>query len=190
MENETHDFSHHRRVDHRNRGIRVKSGSLTAGETANLEKKESAINQEIRTDRSLNGGKLTSQERKTVNGQQNAMSHRIYRDKHNAATQHYGNNEVDARRSNQQQRIANGIASGKLNAGETARLEKGESAINRETRTDRALNGGKLTHAQSGWGRRFRLPTPAGTYRPIDSRSARIDGSPESRIFCWARSTS
>jgi hypothetical protein len=123
----------------------VKSGSLTAGETANLEKKESAINHEIKTDRSLNGGKLTGQERKIVNGQQNKMSNQIYRDKHNAATQHYGNNEVDARRSNQQQRIANGIASGKLNAGQTARLEKGESAINQETHTDRALNGGTLT---------------------------------------------
>ncbi|SPE37944.1 conserved exported hypothetical protein [Candidatus Sulfopaludibacter sp. SbA6] len=123
----------------------VKSGSLTAAGTANLEKKESAINKEIRTDRSLNGGKLTSQERKTVNGQQNKMSNQIYRDKHNAATQHYGNNEVDSRRYNQQQRIANGIASGKLTAGQTARLEKGESAINQETRTDRTLNGGSLT---------------------------------------------
>jgi len=73
------------------------------------------------------------------------MSNQIYRDKHNAATQHYGNNEVDARRYNQQQRIGNGIASGKLTAGQTARLEKGESAINQETRADRAVNGGSLT---------------------------------------------
>jgi len=123
----------------------VGSGSLTAGETSNLEKKESAINQEIRTDRSLNGGTLTGSERATINGQQNQMSKQIYADKHNAAVQHYGNNEVDARRFNQQQRIANGISSGHLNARETARLEKGEAAINRETRTDRALNGGHLT---------------------------------------------
>jgi len=123
----------------------VKSGQLTAGETGNLEKKETAINQEVRTDRTLNGGKLTQSERQTVNRQQNQMSRQIYNDKHNAATQHYGNNKVDARRENQQDRIANGIASGKLKAGKTARLEKGEAAINRETAKDRAANGGHLT---------------------------------------------
>jgi len=126
----------------------VKSGQLTAGETANLEKKEAAINQEVRTDRSLNGGKLTSQEKKIVNRQQNRMSRQIYQDKHNAATQHYGNNQVDARRENQQDRIANGIASGKMNAAQAARIEKGEAAVNREVKTDRALNGGTLTSAE------------------------------------------
>jgi hypothetical protein len=126
----------------------VKSGQLTAGETSNLEKKESAINQEVRTDRTLNGGKLTQSERQTVNRQQNQMSRQISGDKHNAATQHYGNNKVDARRENQQDRIANGIASGKLKAGQTARLEKGEAAINRETARDRAANGGHLTSGE------------------------------------------
>jgi len=123
----------------------VKSGSLTAGETANLEKKESAINQEVRTDRSLNGGHLTGQEKQVVNHQQNSMSKQIYADKHNSATQHYGKNEVDSRREKQQDRIANGIKSGKLNAAQTSRLEKNEAAINKATRTDRAQNGGQLT---------------------------------------------
>lgn len=126
----------------------AQSGSLTAGETANLEQKETAINQEVRTDRSLNGEHLTQQEKKIVNGQQNAMSRQIYGDKHNAATQHYGNNDVDGRRENQQDRIANGIASGKLTAGQTSRLEKKESAVNQETRVDRKLNGGHLTGAE------------------------------------------
>jgi hypothetical protein len=128
----------------------VKSGQLTAGETANLEKKEAAINREVRTDRSLNGGKLTGQEKRIVNGQQNVMSNQIYRDKHNAATQHYGNNLVDARRENQQDRIANGIASGRMTAGQAARVEKGESAINQEVWTDRTVNGGKLTPGERG----------------------------------------
>lgn len=123
----------------------VKSGQLTAGETANLETKESALNQEVHTDRTLNDGKLTAAEKQQVNHQQNKLSSQVYTDKHNAATQHYGNNEVDGRRQNQQDRIANGIKSGKLNAAQTARLEKGESAINREVHTDRSLNGGKLT---------------------------------------------
>jgi hypothetical protein len=126
----------------------VKSGQLTAGETSNLEKKESAIHQEVRTDRALNGGKLTSAEKKTVNAQQNQMSKQIYRDKTNAATQHYGKNEVDARRENQQDRVANGIASGKMNAAQASKIEKGEAAINKETAKDRAANGGKLTAAQ------------------------------------------
>lgn len=84
----------------------VGDGQLTAGETANLEKKESSINQEVRADRSLNGGKLTNQERKVVNQQQNNMSKQIYNDKHNAAQQHYGNSEVCKRQENQQDRIA------------------------------------------------------------------------------------
>ncbi|MGB9458191.1 MAG: hypothetical protein WCB12_19235 [Bryobacteraceae bacterium] len=126
----------------------AKSGSLTAGETGNLETKESAINQEVRTDRTLNGGHLTGQEKKIVNQQQNQMSRQIYADKHNAAVQKYGNDKVDARRENQQDRIANGIASGKLNAAQTAHLEKGESSINKEVHADRSANGGKLTPAE------------------------------------------
>jgi hypothetical protein len=126
----------------------VKSGSLTAGETANIESKESAIHQEVKTDRSLNGGHLTNQEKQIVNGQQNQLSKQIYTDKHNAATQHYGNNEVGQRRENQQDRIANGIASGRLNAAQASHLEKGEAGINHEVHTDRQANGGKLTASE------------------------------------------
>jgi len=126
----------------------MQSGQLTAGETANLEKKETAINQEVRTDRTLNGGKLTQAERKQVNSQQNQMSKQIYADKHNAVQQATPKTEVGARRENQQDRIANGVASGKLSAAQTAKLEKGETAINKEVRTDRAANGGKLTGAE------------------------------------------
>jgi hypothetical protein len=126
----------------------VQSGSLTAGETANIEKKEAAVNQEVRADRSLNGGHLTGQEKQIVNGQQNNLSKQIYSDKHNAATAHYGNNEVGQRRENQQDRIAQGIRSGKLNAGQTAHLEKGEAGINHEVAADRGANGGTLTGAE------------------------------------------
>jgi metal-dependent amidase/aminoacylase/carboxypeptidase family protein len=126
----------------------IKSGQLTAGETANLETKEAAINQEVRTDRTLNGGRLTNQEKQTVNRQQNRMSKQIYADKHNAATQPAPKSEVGARRENQQDRIASGVASGKLSAGQTAKLEKGETAINKEVKADRSANGGKLTAAE------------------------------------------
>ncbi len=92
----------------------VQSGQLTAGETANLEKKEAAINKETAADRAANGGKLTGAEKKQVNRQQNQVSKQIYADKHNANTAHYGNNKVGQRRENQQDRIAQGIKSGQL----------------------------------------------------------------------------
>jgi hypothetical protein len=53
--------------------------------------------------------------------------------------------EVGQRQENQQDRIAQGVKSGQLTAGETQHLEKNEARINREVRNDRAANGGKLT---------------------------------------------
>ena len=123
----------------------VQSGQLTAGETANLEEKESAINAETRADRAANGGKLTTSEKQQINKQQNHLSNQIYNDKHNANTAHYGNNEVGQRRENQQDRIAQGIKSGQLTAGETAKLENQQKDINQQVKADRAANGGKLT---------------------------------------------
>ena len=123
----------------------VKSGQLTAGETANLETKEAAINGETRADRAANGGKLTPAEKQQINGQQNQLSKQIYNDKHNANTAQYGNNKVGQRRENQQDRIAEGIKSGQLTAGETAKLENQQKSINQQVAADRAANGGKLT---------------------------------------------
>ena len=123
----------------------VKSGQLTAGETASLESKEAAINGETRADRAANGGKLTGAEKQQINRQQNQLSKQIYQDKHNANTAHYGNSEVGQRRENQQDRIAQGIKSGQLTAGETAKLENQQKGINQQVQADRAANGGKLT---------------------------------------------
>jgi len=94
----------------------VQSGQLTAGETANLENQEANLNKEIRTDRRQNGGNLTNNEKTQINRQQNGLSNQIYQDKHNATAAQYGDNKVGARRENQQDRIANGIRSGQLNA--------------------------------------------------------------------------
>jgi hypothetical protein len=124
----------------------VKSGELTAGETAKLEKKESNLNHEERDMRSLDNGKLTSADKTTLNQQQNQLSKQIYQDKHNSAVQNTDpKSEVGKRAENQQDRIAQGIKSGQLTAGETAHLEKNEAKINNEVRNDRAANGGKLT---------------------------------------------
>jgi hypothetical protein len=65
----------------------VKSGSLTAKETANLENKEAGLNKEIRNDRKANGGNLTNKQKAHINRQQNRLSRNIYNDKHNAAHQ-------------------------------------------------------------------------------------------------------
>jgi hypothetical protein len=123
----------------------IQSGQLTAGETSKLETKEAAINGETKADRAANGGKLTTAEKAQINKQQNGLSKQIYDDKHNANTAHYGNNEVGQRRENQQDRIAQGVKSGQLTAGETAKLENQQKGINQQVRADRAANGGKLT---------------------------------------------
>ena len=65
----------------------VRSGQLTAGETARLETKEAALNREIHADRAANGGHLTAAQHRQINRQQNRLSRQIYRAKHNAATQ-------------------------------------------------------------------------------------------------------
>ncbi len=54
--------------------------------------------------------------------------------------------EIQQRKENQQDRIANGVANGSLTAHETANLENKEAALNRETRRDRWQNGGNLTN--------------------------------------------
>jgi len=125
----------------------VGSGQLTAGETKNLETREANVNREVRDDRQANGGKLTQGERNQVNQQQNHLSNSIYADKHNAAQQNY-KGQVGARQANQQARIAQGIRSGQMTAGETARAENRQQGINQQIHADRAANGGTLTNAQ------------------------------------------
>ena len=97
--------------------------------------------------RSDDDGHLTAADRTKLNNQQNHLSNQIYTDKHNANTAHYGNGEIGQRRENQQDRIAQGVKSGQLTAGETARLENQQQGINREGRADRQANGGHLTGA-------------------------------------------
>jgi hypothetical protein len=54
-------------------------------------------------------------------------------------------NRVNGRAFNQQGRIANGAASGQLNARQTEHLEGRESNLNQTIRSDRQGNGGRLT---------------------------------------------
>ena len=123
----------------------IQNGSLTAGETANLERKEAALNQEERDMKKV--GPLTPAERATINQQQNVLSKDIYQDKHNAAVQPPAKDEINERKKNQQDRIAQGVKSGELTAGETARLESREAGINHQEARMKAADGGKLTQA-------------------------------------------
>ncbi len=124
----------------------VQSGQLTAGETANLEGKEAAVNKEERNMRAQDNGHLTAADKATLTRQQNRLSNQIYADKHNAAVQNTNpKSEVGMRQENQQDRIAQGVKSGQLTAGEAAHLERNQARINSEVRGDRAANGGKLT---------------------------------------------
>jgi len=123
----------------------VQNGSLTPGETSNLEGKEAKINTETRQMRSADEGHLTTADKTRLNNQQNKLSNNIYQDKHNAASDHFGPGEVGQRKENQQDRIAQGVRSGQLTAGETHNLEAKQSALNGETSNMRKLNNGKLT---------------------------------------------
>src|SRR6202035_1791395 len=157
----------------------VKSGQLTAGETANLERKEAAINKETRTDRAANGGKLTAAEKAQVNHQQNQVSKQIYADKHNANTAHFGNNKVGQRRENQQDRIAQGVKSGQLTAGETAKLEKQQQGINKQVAADREANGGTLTASEKKQVNREQNQASRNIYRKKHNASTAGNAKPK-----------
>ena len=64
-----------------NQGIR--SGALTTGEAARLDRREGFIRGEVAADRAANGGRLTGQEWRQVNRQENRLSRSIYWNKHN-----------------------------------------------------------------------------------------------------------
>jgi hypothetical protein len=127
----------------------ISNGSLTGGETQNLETKESDINKEENQMKALDNGHLTAADRATLKQQQNQVSKQIYEDKHNAQSQPADpKTQFGQRRENQQDRISQGVKSGELTAGETSQLEKQEGQVTNEVRADRAANGGKLTPAE------------------------------------------
>lgn len=65
----------------------VKSGQLTAGETRNLEGRETSVNHEEHAMRRADDGHLTRADRAALTRRQNRVSRSIYRDKHNARRQ-------------------------------------------------------------------------------------------------------
>jgi uncharacterized lipoprotein YajG len=57
-------------------------------------------------------------------------------------------NQVNGREENQQQRIANGVSSGKLSAQQTSNLEKREASVQNREQKDMAAHNGHLTKAE------------------------------------------
>ncbi len=57
------------------------------------------------------------------------------------------NATINQRKADQQQRIAQGVRSGQMTAGETSHVEHQESAINHEERNMRAQDNGHLTRS-------------------------------------------
>lgn len=70
--------------------------------------------------------------------------------------------DIHQRKDNQQDRIAQGVRSGQLTAGETRNLESREASINREERNMRRADDGRLT---------------AGDRAALNCRQNRVSGS-------------
>jgi hypothetical protein len=113
----------------------LKSGQLTTREGSQLEREEARVGRDQA--RAMQDGKLSPAEKARLAREQNRVSRDIYRDKHNAQTGDPNSAssqrmQADVQRNvNQQQRIEQGVKSGSLTNRETARLERGESRIDR-----------------------------------------------------------
>jgi hypothetical protein len=143
----------------------VNSGQLTAAETAHLERREARLKRHEVADRQANGGSLTNEEVARLTAKENQLNRSIFAQKHDAQTvPNQPKSHVGTRLENQQDRIAQGIKSGNLSPGETARIERREAELRHQLATDRAANGGQLTPAER-----------QQIYDELDELSARIN---------------
>ena len=127
-------------------GEGVKSGQLTAKETGRLEKGERKI--EKNREKAWSDGNLSPAEKARLEHEENRESRKIYNLKHNDTEAPAGKGPIVRREVNQQNRIAKGVKSGQLTAGETTRLEKGERKI--EKNREKAWSDGKLSAREKG----------------------------------------
>jgi predicted transcriptional regulator len=127
-------------------GEGLKSGEMTSSEAASVEKQEAGVNKEESGMRAQDNGKLTTQDKTTLNAQLNTESKDIYADKHNGSTQpKAGTGEVNKRLDNQQARIGTGVDDKTLTATQTAKLETQEAGVHKEESGMRAQDNGKLS---------------------------------------------
>jgi hypothetical protein len=124
----------------------LKSGQMTSGEASRAQSQQSHIDSQVAADRAANGGRLTNQEHNQVNREQNNASRNIYNDNHNGNA--IGQNQVNTREANQEQRIANGQRSGQTTSAEAARDQNRQANIAAQAHNDRAANGGAMNQQQ------------------------------------------
>lgn len=124
----------------------LKTGQMTSGEAARADQRQANIDHQVNSDRRANGGRLTSQERQQIQGEQNRASRQIYDEKHNGAR--VSPNQIDDREANQQQRVANGLRSGQETSGEAARADRRQANLDRQVHNERMANGGGLDQQQ------------------------------------------
>jgi hypothetical protein len=141
----------------------LKSGALSTGEAAKLEKEEAHVDR--LQARSMRDGQLSPAERARLDAAQDKVSADIRADKHNAVTGNPGSAssrrmQVDvARNAKQEQRIANGVKDGSLTNHEAAKLERGQSRVDhKEARAgaDGHVGAGEQARAQRSEDRQSR----------------------------------
>jgi len=81
-------------------------------------------------------------------------------------------NQVDQREVNQQDRIAQGMKSGSLTAGEAAHLENNEAKIQQQKKADMAAHGGHLTKSEQNQINREQNAQSHAIYR--DKHNSRV----------------
>jgi hypothetical protein len=120
-------------------GEGVENGSLTAGEAAKLEKKETQLNKEEARFRKGDNGKLTPAEKAKLEKQENKLSKDIYHQEHDAQVQNTNpKSEIEKRDREQQKRIGEGIENGSLTAKEAGKLETKEAKLQKQEHRMRA----------------------------------------------------
>jgi hypothetical protein len=113
----------------------LKSGQLSTGEAAKLERGEARIDRMEKN--ALKDGNVSQQEANRINRAQNVESGRINALKHNemtgnpnSASSQWMQGDVQ-RNINQQSRIEQGVQNGSLSNKEAANLERGQARVNR-----------------------------------------------------------
>ncbi|MCS6292578.1 MAG: hypothetical protein H8J66_05835 [Nitrospira sp.] len=113
----------------------LKSGQLSTGEAAKLERGEAKIDR--MESRALKDGNLSTNEAARIQRAQNQESNAINELKHNDVTGNPNSAssqrmQADVQRNiNQQNRIEQGVQSGRLTKKEAARLERGQARVDR-----------------------------------------------------------
>jgi len=133
----------------------LKSGELNTKEAARLE--EGAARIDKMEQKALSDGKLSPGEKARIERAQNAESHAIYNEKHDAQKGNPNSAssqrmQADVQRNiNQEKRIGQGVQSGALTNREAAKLEGGQARVHRkEARAgaDGHVGAGEQRHIQ------------------------------------------